>query len=1807
MMNSIHPIGKMKNHLFVATLFSAAFLSPAFSQDDAEADSADKALSFQHYPRYYYNASRSPKFTLLFSSPVAPNRAVRELFFEDYEGKAVNATVREATTEEIERFWKYYGSQGSTSPPSERFLTVSPSRLLPVGKNWKLVVPEGLQAEDRKIKLAKRVNVGAGSVRPFTVTSSYAENPYNSKASIGVSFSKEMSPSIAASMDRFIQLSPTPENFKIEKFRRSVRLHGDFKYGQKYDLLVRAGLLASDDLELEEAYRSTLNFEPREGFITLPDYEVAQPVSGEGKFKILTGNLESLRIRVKDLKGNSLIYAKRGYAIYNPEKVDWEDGQKYPPFEMVPGKVIFDKTIPLNSELDHSESYELDWDDILPEGNYAGLYVAVEGDSRAHPNLKKHRVGAASLIQLTDLGVVWKKNRDQALIYAFSLKTGQPVPGAEIQFFDSENMELANQATNQDGVASFSLAGPNAETRYLIANNGLDRYATDFDPSMRYGLSTWRFDINQAYWRTPDVRLRTFMFSDRGIYKPGDTVNLKAVTRMADGDKLAAPNKGQSFGAKLTVYDSRGMVVSKSDVTFSDRGTLDTSFQVPVGNVGSYRAKLDFDGLLGKNPKDPEDDHYDRYASHYFTVADYRPNTFEVHLSGKGSYSNNDAIEIPVSANYYRGKPLSKAQLRWHASYYASTFDPPGFDGFVFGERNRDIRGHKAGEIELTSEGRALADLDFIPTGELEQPVRVQLGVDVTDINQQTISEQSSFLVHSSDHYLGMKLPSGWIQAGQPVDVEMLPVTKDGEVFQGNVPAKLSVERQVWTTTKIKTAGGQIRHKNEWVYQPVSEHAVRVEQDAKQAVTLPEGGTYRFTLESTEGEKTLKSVMTRYIWGDGDVYWAHRDGDAIELVTDQETYVVGDTAKVMVRSPILGTALITTERAGVYRTIVRELTSKSQMIELPITGTDAPNLFVSVLVIRGSQDSPHKFQDTDYKLGYCEVKVEQPANALSVSFQKSQEEVLPGSQVEVVATILDSSGSPSRDAEVVLYAVDQGVLSLTGYQTPVPSRVFHRPYPLSVKTWHTLFDVLPENPDERSYSNKGLMIGGGGGDLSMLQQRARKDFRATAFWAGTLFSDANGKISTSFKAPENLTEFKIFAVVLGKDSDQYGSGSSKITVNKPVVIEPALPAFANLGDQFLLQAVVHNTTDKDGRFEVTMMPDERIKFLGTDFQIVPAAIEPSNKDGLWKTVIDLKAQSTDAVRIPVEFTNTGEAKWTWTIRDLDQNGSARTDSVETKFRVGYPVPLLRETHHVRLNPKSGGNLLASFGPDVMNGMGDIDVTISNTRMLEAQDALEYNLKYPYGCVEQTTSSTLPWMTMNSLEKAFPSLKKDDEAKTEAINYGLNRLLSMQTRSGGLSYWPGAREPMIWGSAWGGLALAIGQKQGYPLPPERLDSLWSWLSAQLRTDEAKEGQWYDNYYYRCLGLYTLAIAGKAEPSYHELYFKDRDKMKSDAKALLALAILEGGTDEQRSMVNELLAPDQMEPTMRWYGNGVALSTRLLAFTKMDDQSGKIDETLGKLLSHRKPPYGWGSTYANAWPLLALANVADQEAKTSKAASIGLAWGQENPEIKLDGTFSSSEVRFGFNGDIRAKTMEFDNKNDSPLFAHVSIATRPKELAAEAKDVGFQIRRNYYKLSPDGTLDQSNHFEVGDLVVVDLQTTIPNDNETYLAIDDPLPGVFEAINPAFENRASANTPLNKWKQLRRDHEEIRTDRALFFANEVWKKGTYSVQYLARVVASGVVTAPPAKIEAMYEPQRYGLSATTRITASLAEAKGEKVALK
>ena len=1802
--------------LFVAIAGFALSLGsmPAWSQETPDAAAGD-SLSVQYFPRYYYdNTSRTPVFTVFTEHKLDPRQVSKFVQFTDAADKVVPAKVRSASSEEIQAAWKNFGSEGTDSPAADHFLAVEPAVPLPVGQQWRLAVADNLPDASGKHKLARGFVISAGSVYPFTVPSISPNYPYNEAPRIDIALSKEMAASLADLLGNYISIEPQPANLTFKVSGQLISLFGDFQMATDYRVRIKSGLLAADGTELAEPLDKTVRLQPGDAYVTLPEYEIAQPLSGNGEFQIHYGNIDKLEVRVKELKGDALIYALRGYQIYDPETTDWNRGQRYPAFEMVPGPVVHTQDVAAVKEINRSHETSLKWSEVLKGVRPGALYLSVEGNAGDFPGMPAQRVGAQSIVQITDLGLIWKKTGGEALAYVFSLSTGKPVSGADLRLIDSDNVSIATYPTNADGIASFPLTGANAATKWLVAGKADDRYVTAFDPASSQGISTWDFDVRQPYWGEPETRLRTYLFSDRGVYKPGETVHLKVIARTADGKQLQVPGGGKGFNAKLLVDDSRGRNLVTRDVSFTERGTLDVSFDLPQGALGTYEAKLDFEGLLGKGQviDGEQEDHYDRYAFHYFSVAEYRPNTFEINVDAKSSYAQGEAVTLPIRANYFRGKPLANAPASWYANFEGTTFSPDGFGGYQFGVAREDVKGNDAGEIQLGETGTGELPLDFIPRDLLEQPVMVHANVTVTDVNQQTLEQSASFLVHSSDFYTGLKLPETWQEAGATINAEMLAVTSAGQVVDHPVDGKLTIERRVYRTVKVQGSDETERYRNEEVFEPVVAMDVKLagtkETPTTQGVTLKEPGQYRFTLESKNSAgKQLLSQNWCYLWGNNDVYWAYRDGEAIELKPDKDQYTVGDTAKIMVRSPILGTALITTERAGVYRQFIRELTSKNEFVEIPVGPGDAPNLFVSAVVIRGSKDSTQKYRDTDYKLGYCELAVHQPANALEVVLEVPKGDVLPAQQVDAAVIVKNSSGQPVPGAEVTFYAVDEGVLSLTGYETPNPGDRFHESYPLFVRTWHSLFNVLTEDPEQRPFGNKGLLIGGGGDGLTSLRDQARKNFRATAVWNGGLITDSQGRATISFPAPENLTGFKVFAVALG-GTELYGAGTAKIYINKPVIIEPALPAFANLGDELVLQAVIHNTTAQPGRFEVTLQADATIEFVPEENKVQAIALGAQPGPREWTRKIDVAAGQSTGLPIPVKFTQTGDAMWTWTVRELDATAAPRTDSVQSRFQVGYPVPTLSETISVKIEPGESTDLLASLGgKELLHGYGRIDATMSNSRMIDALDALNYNLHYPYGCVEQTTSSTLPWMTMNSLEKVFPELGAEPAKREATIRYGLNRLLSMQTTTGGLAYWPGGDEPEFWASAYGGMALAMGAKEDHGLPANRLASLWSWLSEQVRSAETDVSA--DTLHQRCLALYTLALAGKAEPSYHETYFKLQGKLAPESRAILALAILESGNVAQSGLVPQLLDrnPDPKAPghAVEWYGAAMPVAAKLMAWTKLDGRAKRTDELLSQMLRLRKENAGWGSTYANTWPLLALARVAEFEAPSLAATDGTLTFGETSTPVQLAAKLSSQATSFAFDGDVSKQELRWTSTSSQPVHAHVRISTRPAQLSAEAKNAGFGIKRTYLNLAPDGTLTDATQFDVGDLVVVRLELNIPEAEQQYLAIDDPLPAIFESVNPAFKGRGERKEPGWTGQELPINFQEMRTDRTLFFCDYLANQDNYRIEYLARVVAAGEATAPPAKIEAMYEPQRYGLSATGRVSGKLAVKAPPKVA--
>ncbi|HEY2139814.1 MAG TPA: hypothetical protein VGH00_07030, partial [Chthoniobacterales bacterium] len=458
--------------------------------------------------------------------------------------------------------------------------------------------------------------------------------------------------------------------------------------------------------------------------------------------------------------------------------------------------------------------------------------------------------------------------------------------------------------------------------------------------------------------------------------------------------------------------------------------------------------------------------------------------------------------------------------------------------------------------------------------------------------------------------------------------------------------------------------------------------------------------------------------------------------------------------------------------------------------------------------------------------------------------------------------------------------------------------------------------------------------------------------------------------------------------------------------------------------------------------------------------------------------------------------------------------------------------------------------------------------------------------YPYGCVEQTTSSLLPWLTIRDLSRTIPELAKSDAEINDVVNHGVNMLLSMQTSSGGLSYWPGGREPMLWGSAYGGLALALAQRQKFPVPAEETKKLFTYLSEQLR-GTAKDATGY-GLSDRCLAVYTLAIAGKPEPAYHELLFQKRAKLSAEDRALVALAIIE--SKGPKKMIDELLLmPEGNDGYLERFFGSVARENalHLLAWTLYQPSSPRVAELATELFSRRSNGH-WSTTQANAWSVLALSSYLRKIETGDHNATGEIRWNNASAPFSVNETKPLATATFPIDRNRGAEPVRI-TKTGGKVYSETTAEARPRLIDQPHQDRGYTIRRRYAKLEDNGKLSAAENLRVGDRVLITLDISVPR-RATYLAVVDPLPGVFEAINPVFKSQevAAGETIGTEWVS---DYKELRTDRALFFSDVLYP-GQYTLRYLARVISAGDAIAPSAKIEEMYHPERMGTTETLHV---------------
>ena len=1462
--------------------------------------------------------------------------------------------------------------------------------------------------------------------------------------------------------------------------------------------------------------------------------------------------------------------------------------------------------------------------DIAPalNGQSTGLvWAAVEGGTpipQSRAAFRDDDRRRATIVQVTNLGITVKDSPLNTLVFVTRLDTGEPVSSARVSIVRRDNQVFWRGTTNAEGI----VIAPNTPLRNarrpwelaFIVMAEKDGDVAYVGSDWTEGISSWEFGIRSDL-REATPLLRGSVFTDRGVYRLGEQVHLKAILRTDTAKGIQLLPAGTPV--YVTLRDSQYREIETRTIRLNEWSSADWTMTVPAGgSLGNYSLQAQLNQPKAPTaPVDPEDE-YDSYRNRVtgsFLVAAYRRPDFRVDatLTAGPSPIAGDSLTAAVSARYLFGAAMDRRPVRWNTSRQRVYSAPPAIlDRFLpeqwtfvgYDEDERDEKPELAADSGTTTAGGEFT-IPVETARTVGRPFTYVFEAEVEDVSRQRIAGRAARLVHPAPWYVGVKRVPYFADQKTGVQTALIAVTPDGVVTPG-VQITVALKQIQWNSIRRAEGGGFYTWETERRVIDVGSWTVTTGTDpAPLTVPLPSGGS--FMLTATARDQDGRSTVTTtsfYALGAGYTAWTRYDHNRIDLIPERASYKPGETARIMVKSPWeRATALLTTEREGIRSQQRFTLTSTQQTVTVPISEADIPNVYVSVLLIKGrtSGDTPDDASDPgkpSFRLGYVELQVEDASKRLSIDVSANRQEYRPANNAKVDVVLKDAQGKPAV-GEVTLWAVDYGVLSLTGFQTPDVLRSVYVPKALQVTTEDNRQRIVAR----RAIIPKGADDGGGGGSDSGAGT-LRRDFRVLAFWVGSTVTDSSGKASLNLKLPESLTTYRIMAVS-GDKSSRFGWGQSEIRVNKPVALRPAFPRFLAVGDRATFGSVVTNQLSAGGQAVVT------IKSLN------PAILRI---DGAVQRTTTIGAGQSSEVRFTASALGIGKARVQMT---------ARLNGESDAYEEVLPVEVLVSPETVAAYGQTDGVSSESLAlpAGVVPGFGGLSVEMSSTAMTGLGEGARYLLEYPYGCAEQKASRALALVLAADLGAAFRLQDVNATQVKPLAQSTLRELELFQCASGGFAYWPGAcRTVSPYLTSYLLHVFHIAAQRGYTVDQGVIRRAQDYLQRELQMNlPAEEGARPAYLAWQAFAVKVLVDGGRTQDSTVTRLLANVDRMPVFALAHLYEVIANQPAraaqraDLLRRLRNAITeeggsahVEELTDPYLMWFWNSNIRSTAITLGTLVRNTSDDLSaiRPLVRWLVESRRKGRWGNTQENAWALEALVDYYRKFESVSPnfvaTASLGSTALARQPFVGRSTEAFRREVPLAgapkptVSGS--AQPLRFEKQGTGTLFYTARLRYAVDQLFQDNLDQGMLIERSYAPYKENTDLPSTARFTAGDLVRVTLKFTLTKERR-YVAVTDPLPAGFEPVESWFATTASdlaraqddQHEPDDNgwrwwWERGGFDHVERHDDKVLLFATRL-SEGVHEFSYIVRATTSGTFRTAPAHAEEMYEPEVFGRTAT------------------
>lgn len=1402
------------------------------------------------------------------------------------------------------------------------------------------------------------------------------------------------------------------------------------------------------------------------------------------------------------------------------------------------------------------------------------------------PNVS-YRTIPAHFMMVSTVNVTMKYMPMGLVAWVTNVDTGEPVANVPVQFFGQGSRVVDSAVTDGDGVARIDLPRDRNLFEEMLA-------IVDTSDQFGMGSTTWSGGINpfqfDVGFRREPARQEAYLYTDRPIYRPGQPVYFRGVVRAKQDVSYTRP----AFDTVLVSgFDDQNNVIYEETLPLDEFGTFDDEIMLAEDAVlGSfYRLQVK------ENP-----DSNTTLTNLYYSVAEFRVPEFQVEVTPQqDEVARGETLNVRVAGDYFFGGGVSNAQVSYSVQSVPYSFQFEGEGRYSF--RNIEPYGGSqffpygeqvaSGGAVTNAQGAALLDINT-DTPSIEGSQRYTIEATVSDESGFSVSGRSTALVHQGQLYVGVGTESYVSRVGEANTVNIITVDWDSVPVTGQ-NVDVTVEKWNWNTVQELDDSGRVSFRSEVEQIEVETASVRTGNDgtATYPFTPPEGGVYR-VITTTTDEFGNEITAARVVWASGRQYvsWRQQGERTIDLVADADEYSVGDSANVLITSPFQGEAhaLITVEREGVIATDSVLMDSNSLVYELPITADFAPNVFVSVMLVKGVDENNPV---ASFRYGLTQLNVDTERKVVNIDVVPNVDRAQPRDTVSYTIRTTDYKGDPVS-AQVGLGLTDLAALSIVGPNSGLLLDRFYDDQPLSVMT----STPLTINTDEiTQFVEEVYKGGGGGGGGGGAVFEIRGDFVDTPYWNPDLVTDSSGEAVIDVTLPDNLTTWRMDAraVAVGDDATfLVGQETTDLLSTRPLLVRPATPRFFVVDDESVLAAVVNNNTGAEQ--EVTAF----VEATGVTFDgAVPAEQVMTIPDGgrarfEWPVTVD------DVENVDVTFFASAA-------------DGAFTDASKSPVGVGDDrlLPVYRfevpETVGTAGILEDGATLTEAIAlpQDFALGGGTLTVNVEPSLASTTLDGLGYLRNFPHQCTEQTVSRFLPniitYSALERLDIADPELQT---ALDREVNAGLQLLYVRQNVDGGWGWFSRDNSNALI-TAYVVLGLQEAREAGHPVEPGVLIRGQQYLldNPVLRNASTLTGpDW--QYNREAFVLYALAMSDAPDVARMSNLYEARERLDLDAQAFLAMALYM--VDETDSRPATLMAGIgsaarvsasgtfwSANDRLNWSTDTRTTAAILEAMVMMNPESDLIPNVVRYLVSARTADH-WETTQETAWSVMALTDWMEVSGELQPDYDFSVALNDETliTDAVTQATVSQTrqlevDVLEMIQGEVNELVFQRSDGDGNMYYTAFLEAYLPVP-EVDAINNGISVARRY--LNEDG--ERVTEAAVGEVIEVRLTVVVPGDLH-YVIVEDPIPAGTEPIDPNLDISEQIGTrpSLNSldagrqgWGWWWFSNIEYRDEMVALYSTYL-PAGSYEYVYSIRASVPGTYNVIPPTAQEFYFPDVYG----------------------